>query len=851
MSHTVPPLPDEASARGVHGAGKPRRSGQAGGSGSAGRRRWAGRLAALVLLCLAATAGALGLQANLAGVRKALAAHAPDFVWAARCAPALGLGRESPVLSGYLALLPESRRPVARAAPEPVLLHWPIGPYPPDVLSETVLARWKFDNPNQAWRTVQQARTRVAHGALQIETTGISAVVEIPADGFRAPLAIRWRMRSTSPGPCIFYSPLGRHGQDARVNSLNDGAWHEYRAVFMDPPELCPLFLCPITDPGTVEFADVTITHLNLHPLQVDRLEADDAHLRGTVQNVSDRIRTFEVGGRSYTAAPGKSVAFEMDVPGRRAFEAVTVAITSAGLPTVRRSVYLHHPRLPLDAVRLDSGRVQMDVARDGSGARLYRAGELVGVLAPLAQMGTAPVPLTCAPRGREVELHGGPVERLTVGVDGDEIRLQMHARTEVIGPAVRLRGNLEQGLLAGVEYLGKNEESSSRRDIERPEYRRYEPDPLLLTMPLAAFVTEHASAALMWDDPQLRPIFATPNRYDGTAEHRAALRGRDLTARLRLAEGFSDGGRLEEAILWAVRKRGLPAPPPRPRSRAAQQALCLRGLTESLRAPRGWFSRGDRPDWPARQAHYYADFVSAIWELTGKVPAVPDLSSGGGSISDDAAYLLTGRGRQWRDRLAARAEAILQEQGSDGSFRYAGPMGRGHFEDTASGYCAERAALLLEHAWYTGNARSRTAGARTLEFMKRFRTPRGAQLWEMPLHAPDLTASSWLVRAYVRGYELTGRTEYLALARALGHRRLALHLPVEPLPHHALWDGAGHRGDALERRLLDRLAGPVVRPAVCLCPAAPGAAGPHAGLAACGGRHPGHGRADAVPRWT
>jgi hypothetical protein len=49
---------------------------------------------------------------------------------------------------------------------------------------------------------------------------------------------------------------------------------------------------------------------------------------------------------------------------------------------------------------------------------------------------------------------------------------------------------------------------------------------------------------------------------------------------------------------------------------------------------------------------------------------------------------------------------------------------------------------------------------------MKRFRTPRGAQTWELSLHTPDILASANLVRAYVYGYELTGRKEYLAMAR-------------------------------------------------------------------------------------
>jgi hypothetical protein len=49
---------------------------------------------------------------------------------------------------------------------------------------------------------------------------------------------------------------------------------------------------------------------------------------------------------------------------------------------------------------------------------------------------------------------------------------------------------------------------------------------------------------------------------------------------------------------------------------------------------------------------------------------------------------------------------------------------------------------------------------------MKRFDVPRGAQTWELSLHTPDILASAYLVHAYVRGYELTQKKEYLDEAR-------------------------------------------------------------------------------------
>jgi hypothetical protein len=112
------------------------------------------------------------------------------------------------------------------------------------------------------------------------------------------------------------------------------------------------------------------------------------------------------------------------------------------------------------------------------------------------------------------------------------------------------------------------------------------------------------------------------------------------------------------------------------------------------------------------------------------------------------------------------RAETRIRQQQPEGSYRYGGKYRRGHFEDTASGVCARPAFELLEHAYYTGNDRSLQAGLKTLAYMKRFRTPRGNQLWEVPLHTPDIMASAHAVWGNVRAYELTGDRQWLEAAR-------------------------------------------------------------------------------------
>jgi hypothetical protein len=306
---------------------------------------------------------------------------------------------------------------------------------------------------------------------------------------------------------------------------------------------------------------------------------------------------------------------------------------------------------------------------------------------------------------------------------------------------------------------LAAGEHSSSTLDIETEEHIRFAPDPMKVTMPLMAFVTGTASTAMTWRDMSLHPIFATPNFLDGPDGHRASLRGTNMECTVLVRPPAP----LEETILWAVQKHGMPPLPTPPRSRQEERNLCLATLSgPPLRTAQGWGHCAEA-SW-TRQP--YADQASTLWRLTGQAPDLPRLAPGGAHIVNDSIYFLTGRAEEWLKMKAAGAAAIIAEQKPDGSFRYDGKYRRGHFEDTASGYCAARAVQLLEHARLTGNTPSLQAGVKALEFMKHFRDPRGAQTWECPLHTPDILASAWLVQAYARGYELTGQADYLARAR-------------------------------------------------------------------------------------
>lgn len=161
-----------------------------------------------------------------------------------------------------------------------------------------------------------------------------------------------------------------------------------------------------------------------------------------------------------------------------------------------------------------------------------------------------------------------------------------------------------------------------------------------------------------------------------------------------------------------------------------------------------------------------FADCASAVFRLTGTMPPLDRLQPGGGHVSDHTSWFVSGRAAEWRRHVDAEAAGLRAAQQADGSWRYDGPYARGHFENTASGVCAKPCATLLEHARLTGDVDSLAAGLRGLAFLGRFRTPRGAQVWEVPLHTPDLLASAYATWAHTRAFELTADAAHLDEAR-------------------------------------------------------------------------------------
>lgn len=703
-------------------------------------------------------------------------------------------------LRGVLALAALLPLPVARPAPPP---DWPPETAPPAILSTSPLLEWRFaDGQLQGWRPdADLGPPGTTAGPLSFQARGLdpkfdSPPIDIP--GTDAVFTVRLRARA--PGPAqVFWvardAPGPTEAASSRFDLAADGGWAEYRVTCPLREPLRALRFDPAGGPGGIEIAWIRLTAEPAHPLRLVHVVTTSGKATIRVRNAGDAARGVRVLGTERQIPAGGELTWETVLPAPRApLERHTLTLESIGLPPVEC------PLLVLDESeslappdhwrRLSQGGLHLDIARDGTCARLSRDGTPAVWLAPLLSRDGAPTPLNL------LEANENTARLATPG--GDELTfswtpggLALAFRAKDVGPrwegpVVRVPGPLEQALLPGVEHLGKEEHSSSTLDIRGPEHIRHRPPPHHLTMPLMACITPGVSVALVWENaprpPQ--PVFAVPNFLDGPAAHRLSLEGSDLRALLHIGPGFAGGTRLEDLILRAIRHTGLPPHPPPPRDRAAQMALNLKGLQESaLRDPATghWYHAilpgvKNAPEQPQP----FADHVSTLYRLTGEISPGQPLVPGGAHLENGTAWFLTGQATAWLAAKRSQAGAALRTQQPDGSWRYGGEFRAGHFEDTASGHCALHAVNVLEFARLSGEENFRAAGLRAVEFLRRFRTPRGAQVWECPLHAPDLMASAHATRACLLAYELTGDPAHLAEAR-----RWAL----SGLPYIYTWD--------------------------------------------------------------
>jgi len=432
----------------------------------------------------------------------------------------------------------------------------------------------------------------------------------------------------------------------------------------------------------------------------------------------------------------------------------------------------------------------------------------LEGSLRVSGQVWAARVALTARAGGDLI----GYELRLTPAVDSGILAIE--------GPmlyAGELGGDArEDAILPGLEWLIAGEDSSSALDFrpEHPDRVRNVPHPYKVTVPAVGMKLGDSVLGLLWDSPNKQNlpeamgpesvVFSSPNRLQGPNNHLVGLMlpgagigmpenamraekplpvqaGQELVLRADLLAAPEGRDSLVALDRW-FQLHGYPEPLPMPRGDARSElAFSLRGYSKqnALWNPEWgcWYSDlivGFNPDrGPAHElligSRVLGDGVEAqqAAALAGEVM---------GADERQRAYALEFRSSAGAlGDLAARARGLIASQDADGTWRFSGKHAKAGWTAEAIDYdylgaegasevglSAPSAAAVLEYALLSGDGQAEKAGLAALKAMRQFRVPRAAQVWECPVHSPDILASSVAIDAYLLGYELTGEREYL-----------------------------------------------------------------------------------------
>lgn len=391
-----------------------------------------------------------------------------------------------------------------------------------------------------------------------------------------------------------------------------------------------------------------------------------------------------------------------------------------------------------------------------------------------------------------------------------------------------------QEAVLPGLEWLVDDEVSSSTLDIaeDHPDRIRYAVHPNMIAIPAIGVHTRAGTVGLLWDIHQQwdgqrdRPsaVFASPDRFENHRSHlmglflptvpefvdedqREAARPYPMRpgAPLRLTCEIYADGEADDALAaidqW-IDLFGLPEPAPLPHGSYEKEVeFSMRAYLDSLWVPeeqQWWTTKGggvlsDK----GRPRTFVADLL-----IGALLSPDENVRKACRARADEVLALMGGEPRLDAQRLGEQADmalanpgeaaGLLASRGNDGAWRFDADQKRGvpfagmdYHElgpDNAVelGTCARNAFVVLRYARIAGDHDAYQRMVPTLERMEQFRVPRAAQVWEVPVHTPDILAAADAVDAYLEAYRISGEPRWLRNAVTWARRGL---------PFLYLWD--------------------------------------------------------------